>query len=164
MFYSPGTFFAERSMRPIESRDCAKAVAMAEEIVERHGARPYGFVFETQLVADPVPDGRGGTLNVEPKKIRGSGMHFLGGRLETLDEVEKRNDPSERIKCSNMRANDSCIVCINEKTYRSTQPFTESDVIVSATGRIVERGDDPRHVAYRIAVRRRLDAEQTITG
>lgn len=39
-FRSPGTFFAEESTRPIESWDTDKAVEMAREIKERHGARP----------------------------------------------------------------------------------------------------------------------------
>ena len=41
-FYSPGTFAAETSRKPIESWDVDKAVAMSKEIKERHGALPYG--------------------------------------------------------------------------------------------------------------------------
>ncbi len=43
------------------------------------------------------------------------------------------------------------IVCVTTNVYRSTQPFEEGDVVVDAKGVIVERGDDPKHVAYRKA-------------
>lgn len=47
-FYSPGTFVAEETRKPIESWDVAQAVAMAGEIQERNGATPYGFQFTTR--------------------------------------------------------------------------------------------------------------------
>jgi hypothetical protein len=42
-FYSPGTFVSESSTLSIEDWDTAKAVEMAKNIQERHGAKPYGF-------------------------------------------------------------------------------------------------------------------------
>ena len=146
---SPGTLFAESTSLPIDSRDVALATQKAQDITERHNARPYGFRFETRVVADPVPDGEGGTLYVEPKTVDTSGMYFLNGRLETVDEVEARNDPKERILRANMQGNDMWIVCITTNGYKSTQPFTEKDFLVNASGVIVKRGDDPRLVEYR---------------
>jgi len=122
---------------------------MSETIRERYNAKPYGFVFETLVTAEDVPDGEGGTLRVEPKRVARSGVHFLGGRLETYTEVVERNDPKEEILRSNMRGNEQWIVCINTNSYRSTLPFDEEDYIVDAQGKIVERGNDPKHVAYR---------------
>lgn len=156
-FYSPGTLFAEQTSKAIERRDSALAVALGESIVERYGARPWGFRFETRIVADPVPDGMGGTLRVESRTLDTSGMHYLGGRLETFDDVAARNDASESILRSNMRCNGMWIVVANERTR--AQPFDEADVIVDAAGTIVERGDEPRHVAYRVAKTAERDAE-----
>lgn len=158
VFYSPGTLFAEQTSHPIASRDPKLAVAIAAGVVERYRARPFGFRFETRLVADPVDDGEGGRLTVVPRTIHTSGMHFLGGVLETLDVVEARNDPRESILRNNMRWN--CpIVCVTTNGYRSVQPFEEDSILLDDAGEIVERGDDPRHVAYRNAKREALDAE-----
>jgi hypothetical protein len=154
-FYSPGTLFAEESTFAIESLDPKVAVGMAERVVERYGATPYGFRFETRLTHPPVPDGEGGVLEVKSRPVGISGVHFLGGRLETLDELDSRNDPKEEILRSNMRANGWPIVCVNENSFRSVQPFEEGDRIVDAEGNIVERGEDPKHVQYRASVAKR---------
>lgn len=148
-FYSPGTFVPESTTLDIESWDTAKAVEMSEKIVARYNARPYCFVFTTDIVADDVSDGEGGTLKVQPKEVARSGFHFLGGRLETYDDVVARNDDKENILRSNMRNNEHWVVCINDNSYRTTVPFEEDSCIVNARGLIVQRGDDPKLVAYR---------------
>jgi len=148
-FYSPGTLFSESSTYDIENWDTVKAVELAEKVLERYDAKPYGFVFETFIVSDDVPDGEGGMLKVQSKSVEKSGIHFLGGWLETYDEVMLRNDDKESILRSNMRYNDNWIVCINTNSFRSTIPFNEKDCIVDAFGKITERGDSPRNVTYR---------------
>ena len=47
-FYSPGTFVAEQTTKPIDSWDVELAVSMSGEIKERYGALPYGFQFSTR--------------------------------------------------------------------------------------------------------------------
>lgn len=47
-FFSPGTFVSETSEKPIDSWDVDTAVEMSTQILERHGARPYGFRFSTR--------------------------------------------------------------------------------------------------------------------
>ena len=149
-FTSPGTMFAESSRRPIEAWDVTKACEMARDVTERHGAKPFAFHFITMLEANPVDDGTGGTMKVQAKELAKSCVHHLGGRLITVDEVKALNDPSKRILISNMEGNDFPIVIENTNSYRSTQPFNESDVVVDpATGEVIERGDAPVHVAYR---------------
>lgn len=148
-FYSPGTFISESSTYDIDSWDIPKAVELSEKVQERYGAKPYGFVFETLLVADDVPDGEGGKLKVEAKRVEKSGIHFLGGKLETYTDVVERNDPKEEILRSNMRNNESWIICINTNSYRSTIPFGEEDCIVDARGFVTERGRLAKYVEYR---------------
>jgi hypothetical protein len=148
-FYSPGTLFAESSSKPIASWDPALAVGLAEVIRERYNAKPYGFKFETRIVADPIDDGYGGKLHVESKMTRQSGMHFLGGTLVTYDEVVARNLDDEFILRTNMKCNGYWVVCVNVNSYKSTHPFDESDLLVDGAGKIVARGEDPRWVEYR---------------
>lgn len=157
-FYSPGTFFAEISSRPINEWDTKEALEIAKTVSERYNAKPYGFSFSTQLTALPVPDGEGGTLEVAPKTVATSGTHFIGGKLETYDDVIARDDPKEEIMRSNMRANSYWIVCINTNSFRSALPFEEKDILVDATtGEILARGDDPKYVAYRQEQQQKAD-------
>ncbi len=105
-FESPGTMFSESTTRPIAEWDVRVAVGMAETVLERYNAKPYGFYFSTRLAVDPVPDGEGGFLAVEEKEVARSGLHYLGGRLRTLDDVRADNKEKERILRTNMECND----------------------------------------------------------
>lgn len=158
-FYSPGTFVSETTTKPIGSWDVREAIRLSEQIEERYGAKPYSFKFQTRIVSEPVPDGEGGTLNVEPKTVKESGDYFLGARLETLDEIEARADPKEKILCSNMRCNDWPIVAVSTNSFLSVQPFKTDDCTVATDGSIVERGDDPKHVMYRAETIAKIKAE-----
>ena len=95
-FYSPGTFTAEETTKPIESWDVDTAVKMAAGIKERHAAVPYGFRFSTRSREDGELDSK-----VSSK----SNMYYLGGKVETIEDVERRNDPKESVLLSNMRCN-----------------------------------------------------------
>lgn len=148
-FLSPGTFVSEESVRVIDAWDVAVAVKMANEITERHGAKPYGFRFETYIVADPVDDGEGGTLEVLPKRVELSGTYFLGGDVLSIDQIEARNDSAERILLNNMRCNNWPYVVDNCNSYRSVHPFEESDVVVDLMGVTIIKGNDPVRVEYR---------------
>lgn len=148
-FYSPGTLFSESSSYDIDSWDIAKAISLSEKVTERYGAKPYGFVFATYLTAPEVSDGEGGTLKVEPKRIAESGIHFLGGKLETYDDVVARDNSDESILRSNMRGNSMWIVCINTNSYRSTLPFNEEDKLLDSRGNVLESGNDPKWIKYR---------------
>lgn len=154
-FESPGTFVHETSTRSIASWNIPAAARMATKIIERYGARPFAFYFETQLVADPVPDGEGGTLKVLPKTVKRSGRYFLNATLETVDEIAARNDPSERILVLNMDGNDWPIVAVSTNGWRSVQPFNVEDFVVDAKGKVTKAGNDPLYVKYRTLKRRR---------
>lgn len=158
-FLSPGTLFSEITEKPIESWDPVAAAKMAKKIKERHGATPYGFRFEERIVADPIDDGEGGKLAVEQKTTRTSGTYFLTGKVETYDDVVKRDDPRDSVLRSNMRCNDYALVVSNCNSYRSTHPFHEKDFVVDAEGHLVELGDAPHWVAYRKQMKKRWKKE-----
>lgn len=148
IFYSPGTFVSEQSSREIASWDTATACEMASGITERYGARPYAFAFVTHVTAPDVPDGQGGTLKVQPRETARSGMHFIDGKVLTVEDIEARHDPKDSILLSNMRGSFP-IVVETVNGYRSTHPFEERDITVNVSGAIVERGDTAERIAYR---------------
>ena len=120
-FLSPGTFVAEDRSLPIDSWDVDRAQEMAADIVERHGARPYGFYFST----------RGRTADdLDSRELARSPMYYLGGTVRTLDEVRAANDPSERTLLSNMEGNGYDRVIENRNSWRWTQPFRSDDVVL----------------------------------
>lgn len=123
-FYSPGTFISETTVKEIDSWDVDKAVKMADDITERHAATPYGFRFSTRTRKDD---------ELDSKESVTSKMYYLGGTVETLSEVEARNDPKEAILRTNMRVNGWGKIITNTNSWRTTQPFLEGDVLLDYT-------------------------------
>ena len=121
VFYSPGTFVAETTERPIDEWDVRIAVDMSRRVIERHAARPYGFRFITRSR---------GTHDLDSKETKRSGMYYLGGTIETLQQIEARNNPDERILCSNMRGNGWDRVVTNRNSWKWTQPLHDGDVVL----------------------------------
>jgi len=159
-FYSPGTLFAETTREPIETWDPKEAARRATGIKERYSARPYAFRFETCLVTDPVPDGRGGTLRVEEKRTKESGLYHLHGRVWTFEQIRERRHKDDLILLQNMRSNRMALVVETHNSFRSVQEFKAEDVVVDADGAILHRGDEPTFVKYRAAFGAALDAEE----
>ena len=122
-FYSPGTFVAEMTAKPIESWDVETAKKMAAEIVERYNAKPYGFRFSTKARGED---------DLDSKEVAKSPMHYLGGKVETLEEVEARNDPNEDILRRNMRNNDIKRIIVSTSGWRWTQPLEDGDIVLAA--------------------------------
>jgi hypothetical protein len=123
-FYSPGTFVSETSVKPIDSWDVELAKQMAGSITERYGATPYGFRFSTRTRG---PD------DLDSKQTASSKMYYLGGRLETLAEVEARADPKEDTLRWNMRVNGWDRIIVNDNSWRMTQPFLDGDTLLDWT-------------------------------
>lgn len=123
-FMSPGTFFAEQSSKEIDSWDPKKAMEMADEITERYGATPYGFYFTTRRRQDD---------ELDSKEVARSNTYYLGGKVETLAEIEARNDPKEDILRSNMRCNGWDKIVVNTNSWKWTQPLEEHDVVLDYT-------------------------------
>lgn len=123
-FLSPGTFMAEETCKPIDSWDIEKAVKMARKIKERYNARPYGFQFSTR---------ERGPKDLDSKETHRSGTYYLGGTVETLAEVEARNDPKEEILRSNMRCNGWDKIVTNRNSWKWTQPLGKNDHVLDVT-------------------------------
>lgn len=121
-FCSPGTFVSETSQSPIASWDVNEAKKMAKGIKERHGATPYGFYFSTRGRWDE---------DLDSKVIATSPMYYLGGKIETLEEVKARNDPKEEILRWNMENNRYNRILINTNSYKSTFPLKDEDIVLA---------------------------------
>ncbi len=125
-FLSPGTFVSEESSKPIDSWDVAAACEMAHEINERYGATPYGFRFSTRSR---------GEQDLDSKETASSGIYYLGGKVETLAEVEARNDPKEEILRYNMRCNNYEKIIVNTNSWKFTAHLREGDTVLDWTPR-----------------------------
>lgn len=124
-FYSPGTFMAEDNTVEIASWDVPTAIIMAGSIKQRYNATPYGFRFSTR---ERGPD------DLDSKVTeRSSGTYYLGGKIETLAEIEARNDPNDAILIQNMKSNGYDKVIVNTNSWKWTQPFTDKDVLLEYT-------------------------------
>jgi hypothetical protein len=120
-FYSPGTFVAEETTKPIASWDTDQAVAMARAVSERYDAKPYGFRFSTRARTD---------ADLDSKVIKRSGLYWLGGKVETFDEVKARATEKDRILVDNMRINGYDRIVTNDNSWRWTQPLDAEDVVL----------------------------------
>ncbi len=122
-FMSPGTFFAETTTKEIDTWDVELAKKMAEKIVERYNARPYGFYFSTRAREDD---------ELDSKTVKTSNRYYIAenGKVETIEEIEARNDPDEEILRANMRGNGYERVFTTTKGWKATLPIEEGDMLV----------------------------------
>lgn len=122
-FYSPGTFVAEETTKPIDEWDVAEARAMAAKITERYHAHPYGFVFTTRERRDN---------DLDSKEVARSGIYYLSHcKVFTLDEIKARNDPNDRILIANMEGNRWDRVVRATQGWQWTQPLHKNDVVLT---------------------------------
>ncbi|MCA3699705.1 MAG: hypothetical protein IOB84_07950 [Brevundimonas sp.] len=128
-FFSPGTFVSEETVKPIDDWDADAAVQMAADVVERYGARPYAFVFETR--------GRAAD-DLDSKLVRTSPRHFIGCDVLTADDVRERF-PAETILIGNMDRNDIKRVAVPREGWRGFYEVRDDDVILPATPILTHR-------------------------
>jgi hypothetical protein len=120
-FYSPGSFVAEESTKPISAWDPDEAKEMARTITERYDATPYGFRFTTRRREDD---------ELDSKVVAKSALYYLGGKVETLEEVKARATEKDRILVSNMENNGWNRIITNDNSWRWTQPLEDDDVVL----------------------------------
>lgn len=120
-FYSPGTFVAEETTKPLDAWSVDLAVRMAREIKERHGAVPYGFRFSTR---ERGPD------DLDSHESARGPMYYLGGKVETLEQVKARATEKDRILIRNMEGNGWHRIITNNNSWRWTQPLNDDDVVL----------------------------------
>jgi hypothetical protein len=120
-FLSPGTFVNEETTKPIKSWDVALARKMAEEITERYNSKPFAFQFSTRVR---------GEKDLDSKVVKESGRYYINGKVETLADVEARNDPKEDILRSNMRNNGIKKVVSGNSPWRWTHELHDGDVVL----------------------------------
>jgi len=120
-FMSPGTFVSETTTKEIGEWNVEQAMQMARDIKERHGATPYGFYFSTRgRKADEL----------DSREICTSKKYYLGGKVETQEEIIARNLPDENILRSNMRNNGIKRIITNTNSYKIVQPLDDDDVVL----------------------------------
>lgn len=120
-FFSPGTFFHEITEKPIAKWDIEKAKEMASSIKERYNATPFAFQFFTMART---------AKELNAREVKTSPMYYLGGRIETLEEVKARATEKDRILISNMEGNGWHRIITNDNSWRVTQPLEESDIVL----------------------------------
>ena len=123
-FFSPGAFMAETRRIEVPVHNVDKAVELARGIIERHGARPFGFQFLTRERA---------CSELDATETYRSGTYFLGGKLITQQEVIDRNDPKEDILRSNMRCNGIERVIENNNSWKYVGEFNDDDTLLDVT-------------------------------
>ena len=121
IFFSPGTFVAEESRKPIEAWNVSLAVLMSKDIKERYGATPYGFCFITRERSKE---------DLDSKEVKRSKMYYLGGEVLTLAKVKTRNNDEDRILIQNMEGNKITRIVISNNYYRTTLPLGDDDVVL----------------------------------
>lgn len=122
VFCSPGSFTSEVSEHEISRWDIHEVIEISKTIKERYNSKPYGFYFVTK--------GRG-PLELNSKIQETSKMYYLGGTVETYEEVCARNDPKEEILRSNMKWNNFDKIIVNTNSYKFTAPLREGDTVLN---------------------------------
>jgi hypothetical protein len=120
-FYSPGTFVAEDSTLPIPKWDVPLAKKMSKKIVERYGARPYGFRFSTR---------KRGPGDLDSKVVKTSATYYIGGKVRTIAEVEREANPGEAILLENMKCNGWGRVWTSTEGWKWSQPLGDDDIVL----------------------------------
>lgn len=120
-FYSPGTMVAETTRREIASWNVAKVLKILPDIEERYGAKPYGFRFTTM---------KRGLRDFAPRETAQSNMYYVNCRVETLEEIEKRDDPKESILRQNMQTNGWDKMVTTTSGWKWSHPLHEGDIVL----------------------------------
>lgn len=120
-FLSPGTFVHESSTREIEKWDPSLAKEMAKDIVERYNSTPFAFYFTTRTREED---------ELDSKITATSSSYYLGGKVETYDQVKARATKDDEILLTNMEGNGIERIITNTNSWKIVQPLEEDDVVL----------------------------------
>jgi len=120
-FFSPGTLWSETTIQPVDNWDVVEATRMSRTVVERHGARPYCFRFITRERTKEELDSK--ITNKSP-------FYYIDCVVETLEDIEQRNDPNEDILRSNMRNNNIERIARPKTGWSGAYPVGKDDVVL----------------------------------
>lgn len=67
---------------------------------------------------------------LDSKVVARSGRYYLGGTIETIEDVRQRNDPKESILLSNMESNGWERIVVNTNSWKIVQPLKDGDVLL----------------------------------
>lgn len=122
VFFSPGTFMAEQTLKPIESWDVNKAIELSYSIKVRHNATPYAFQFVTRSRGDE---------DLDSKESARSNMYYLGGEVYTLKELKAENAREDGILIKNMEANNWDKIIKNTNSYKWAGILQDGDIVLA---------------------------------
>jgi hypothetical protein len=132
VFYSPGTIVAEKNVEEIDSWDVNKAIERSKNIIQRYGAKPYGFRFKTRYR---------GPKDFDSKEVASSNMYYLPHCIaRSLAEIEAENNDNNKILLDNMRINRYEKVVQTTDRWLWAQPLKPEDVILTADEEHKEEG------------------------
>lgn len=121
-FFSPGTLVPEVTRKEIDTWDTEQAVLMSRDILERHGATPYGFSFSKWArTADEL----------DSSKVESSPMYYLGGTVRTAEEILAGTDERESILRSNVEVNGFARLWTSTTGWKVTFPLEDEDVVLA---------------------------------
>lgn len=60
-----------------------------------------------------------------------SNFYYLGGQIETIEEIIAKEDPKDTTLIVNMETNNYKRVITINNSYRSTFPFNDDDVVIN---------------------------------
>ena len=120
-FFSPGTFLAEITEKPIAAWHIPTAKKLMKSVKERYGATPYAFQFSTRTR---------GANDLDSKVSKRSGLYYVGCKVRTLKEVEVANLPDEKILLSNMRGNGWTKIVQTTKGWKWIEVLNPEDTVL----------------------------------
>ena len=123
-FLSPNLFTGIIE-RPIDKWDVNEAIRISKAIGESGvcGA-PYGFCFVTRSYY---------ANGINSRVVCKSGMYYINGIVETLEEIVAQNNPENSSLIRYMRDNHWNRVIRTVGNNKWTQPFNPGDVLISVS-------------------------------
>lgn len=122
-YLSPGTFVSEVSNREVASWSVPDAIKMMGEIVERHGARPYGFRFYTMSRGED---------DLNASRTARSHIYFVNCDVLTAEEILADDDPRFATMRANVLGNGIKRVARTRHGWLAHLPMSDRDEVIEA--------------------------------